>query len=161
MQPTRKLLPLKTSTSTEIHSISSVSSCACHFHFKSSDKYIATSPSSPAIRILWTNLNPGIWNNSEFTEAMCVSDKVMINSSFVNRVSNLSFLLWKPLIFRWTSLIPHSFDISVKFSWTCRPGYNSTSPQMRSNKNIKLFQGNFGTLISNKPKLFSSSKNNL
>ena len=91
MQPTRTLLLLKMSTSTQIHSISSVSRSVYRFHFKSSDKYIATPSPSPAIQFLWTNLNPGIWNSLEFTEAICISGKVIINFSFVNKVSNISF----------------------------------------------------------------------
>ena len=42
------------------------------------------------------------WNLTqlaEFTEAMCVSGKVIINFSLVNQVSNISFLPSKPLMF--------------------------------------------------------------
>ena len=37
--------------------------------------------------------------------------------SLVNKVSNISFVLNKPLMFWWTSWTPFNFDISVKFSW--------------------------------------------
>ena len=53
-------LLLNMSTSTQIHSISSVSRFVRRFHFKSLDKYIAALPPSPAIRFFLTNLNPGI-----------------------------------------------------------------------------------------------------
>ena len=160
MQSTRKFSPLKVLPSTQIQSILSVSRSVHHFHFKLLDKYIPFPPPSPVIRFLWINLSPKIWNSLKFTEAMCVSDKVMINVLFVSKVSNISFLLSKPLMFWWMSLIPFSCNISAKFSWTYSPGHDSISPHTRSNKNNKLFLGNFATFISNKPKFFSPNKHN-